>query len=217
MTDKNRERRNFSVQRMENGRIENAENDLGTMLDAALAKYAAIEPWVGLEERILACLRAERSRVVDRAWWQWAVAATTVAVVVAFALAWRLERQPQLTHHPVVTTQSPPAPQMSNHSGAEPLSHRRNPSAHGTNAPKSSLQIVMTANPSPKLDQFPSPEPLSEQEKILASYVAEYPERAVLVARAQAESLLRDQQELEDQPEQVRYSTNPDDDLPLQN
>ena len=42
----------------------------------------------------------------------------------------------------------------------------------------------MVAAGSPKLDQFPSPQPLSEQEKILTNYVAQYPEHAVLIARA---------------------------------
>jgi hypothetical protein len=44
----------------------------------------------------------------------------------------------------------------------------------------------------PKLDQFPSPRPLSEQEKILESYVTNYPEHAALIARARAEELRRD-------------------------
>jgi hypothetical protein len=49
--------------------------------------------------------------------------------------------------------------------------------------------------PHPKLGQFPSPQPLSEQEKILQNYVAKYPEQAVLVARARSEELRRDQLE----------------------
>ncbi|MGD0417120.1 MAG: hypothetical protein ABSA80_17310 [Terriglobales bacterium] len=47
----------------------------------------------------------------------------------------------------------------------------------------------------PKLAQFPSPQPLSEQERILASYVALYPETAALVAQARAEALQRDREE----------------------
>ena len=47
----------------------------------------------------------------------------------------------------------------------------------------------------PKLDQFPSPQPLSEQEKLLQSYVAKYPEQAVLIARARTEALRQDQLE----------------------
>jgi hypothetical protein len=48
----------------------------------------------------------------------------------------------------------------------------------------------------PKLDQFPSPRPLTEQEKILQSYVAENPEKAVLIARARSEALQRDLEEM---------------------
>jgi hypothetical protein len=48
---------------------------------------------------------------------------------------------------------------------------------------------------SPKLDQFPSPQPLSEQEEILANYVGKYPEHAILIARARNEALQRDQLE----------------------
>jgi len=48
---------------------------------------------------------------------------------------------------------------------------------------------------SPKLEQFPSPQPLSEQERILANYVGKYPEHATLIARARSEALQRDQLE----------------------
>jgi hypothetical protein len=49
----------------------------------------------------------------------------------------------------------------------------------------------------PKLDQFPSPRPLSEQEQILMSYVARYPENAALVAQAQAEEREREEEAAE--------------------
>ena len=47
----------------------------------------------------------------------------------------------------------------------------------------------------PKLEVFPSPLPLTEQEKLLAGYITEQPEHAILLARAQAEALRRDQEE----------------------
>jgi hypothetical protein len=58
--------------------------------------------------------------------------------------------------------------------------------------------VVIAA--SPKLDQFPSPQPLSKQEKILANYVTEYPEHAALIAEARMEMLRRDQEEELPQP-----------------
>jgi hypothetical protein len=47
----------------------------------------------------------------------------------------------------------------------------------------------------PKLDSFPSPLPLSEQEIILASYVAEDPEQAALVAEARMDALRQQDEE----------------------
>jgi hypothetical protein len=53
--------------------------------------------------------------------------------------------------------------------------------------------VVVSAGP--KLQQFPSPQPLSDQEKILANYVSEYPEHAALIAQARMEMSRRDQEE----------------------
>jgi hypothetical protein len=47
----------------------------------------------------------------------------------------------------------------------------------------------------PKRAQFPSPLPLTDQEKMLALYVRNFPEKAALMARAQTE--LHRQDELE--------------------
>jgi hypothetical protein len=47
----------------------------------------------------------------------------------------------------------------------------------------------------PKLAQFPSPQPLGEQERLLAEYVASFPEQASLVAEARAENLRLDLEE----------------------
>jgi hypothetical protein len=162
-------------------------------LDMALARYAAVEPRPGVEERILASMRAERARVPDRAWWRWtAVIAVAAAVIVAVALAWRAGKQerPVVAIHRTNTTQE---------SQKQPV---YNVPATGDRSlePRPGRKRIQRAVPSvaagvPKLDQFPSPQPLSEQEKLLASYVAEYPENAVRDARAQAEGLRRDQEE----------------------
>ena len=49
---------------------------------------------------------------------------------------------------------------------------------------------------SPRMPEFPSPAPLTEQEKILAQYVAKYPEHAALIAEARTEELHRDEEEM---------------------
>jgi len=59
--------------------------------------------------------------------------------------------------------------------------------------------VVAAVNP--KLDQFPSPQPLTEQEKILASYVARFHAQAVLIARVANEEIQQDRAELIDKPQ----------------
>ena len=59
-------------------------------LDKALARYAAIEPRMGLEDRVLANLRAEPKLAPPHAWWRWtAVAALAAVLLVAFTFVWR--------------------------------------------------------------------------------------------------------------------------------
>lgn len=168
-----------------------SENDeLGHELDAALAKYAAVEPRPGLVERVLANLRADQARVPDRVWWRWSVVgALSAMVVVALTVAWRSSKpsHPVVASHPSTTTQGTkePATQVVSNGG----SSRVRPSAPTT--PRKIAAFIASAQP--KLDQFPSPQPLNEQEKMLQNYVAKYPEQAVLIARARTEELRRDE------------------------
>jgi len=39
----------------------------------------------------------------------------------------------------------------------------------------------------PKLEQFPSPRPLTEQERFLKQYVEKFPDEAMLIAKVQTE------------------------------
>lgn len=174
------------------------QHDLDRMLDAALSKYAAAEPRAGLEDRVLANLRAEQVRVPDRAWWRWSVIAVVVAVsVVGLVLTRRSDKQshPVVANRPVVTTQPPKERAMQTVSNAQRSGVRPVPTnALGKVTVPPPPPTVAIARP-PKLDQFPSPQPLSEQEKILQNYVAENPEQAVLLARARTEALRQDQLE----------------------
>ncbi len=74
-------------------------------------------------------------------------------------------------------------------SGQSPASHLVSVKKPRTNIPRATPAVVASG---PKLDQFPSPRPLSEQEKILASYVTKYPKHAALIAQARAEALRQD-------------------------
>jgi hypothetical protein len=159
-------------------------------LDAALAKYAAAEPRVGLEERILANLRAVETRAAGGGRWNWRIAtALAVALIVAAALAWRWSMHPPIVKQTPVPT-SPVATDASHHekkSGTSVEKAMRRKVQHPME------REVVAAQP--KLDVFPSPLPLSEQEKILAIYVAQFPEHAALVAEARMDALRQQDEE----------------------
>jgi hypothetical protein len=186
---------------------EGKQDELDRILDAALAKYAAAEPREGLEVRVLATLRAERARLPNRTSWRWSVmAALAAVVVVALALALRSDKR----FHPVVATHPSSAkpapkevPQIVSSGRRKEVRPQKRSTRRGTSVRRSQPEIVIAANPgspklsspklsSPKLDQFPSAQPLSDQETILANYVAQYPEHAALIAQARTEALRKD-------------------------
>ena len=49
----------------------------------------------------------------------------------------------------------------------------------------------------PRLDQFPSPRPLSEQEILLARFVEQFPREAAMIATAQTRLLAQEENEIE--------------------
>jgi len=175
-----------------------ANGPLDRELDAALGKYAAVEPRAGLEERILANLRTEQEKTAAGVWWRWSAVAVVLAmIVVTIGLTWRTTKPA----HPITANRIPssrqapaePAKQVAFNNvqssvPAKATKLTRNVSRHRTPVP-------MVAVDEPKLDQFPSPRPLSEQEKMALEYVEKSPEEAALVAQAQ--SNLEQRQELE--------------------
>jgi hypothetical protein len=175
------------------------QDKLDFALTTALAKYAAAEPRAGLEERVLASLNAKRARAPERASWRWVVAGALAAVVVVtLAVAWGSGR-----HHAPVMANHPPTPaliaqQPGTRAASSPGAIPRAP------ARRSAPKVKLAANP--RLDQFPSPRPLSEQEQLLVRYVHEFPEDAVLLATAQAES----EKEIEQMIGNQSAGTSPD-------
>jgi hypothetical protein len=173
-----------------------ANDTLDRDLDGALAKYTAVEPRAGLNERILANLRAQQERILGISWWRWTTVLAAV-VVVAAALAWRWSRPspPAVTNHPSISTPAQ-APTTQLASGGESTIVRPAKPAAIRTGDSHRVRPVVEVAAQPKLDQFPSPEPLSEQEQILQHYVAQYPDHAVLIARARTEELRRDAEEM---------------------
>jgi len=183
-----------SIRRREEANRRDLENDmLNRELDAALAKFAAVEPRTGLEERVLATLRAEQERAQISSQWRWPVVATLAAIVVmSVSFVWRSGKPLRNTaaHSAATMSLGHAGTPLANNDGSGPLtSHavsRKRLKSHAASNPAPVLAAA------PKLDQFPSPQPLSEQEIILAHYVTNYPRHAALIAQARTEALLRD-------------------------
>jgi hypothetical protein len=159
---------------------------LNHVLDVALTRYGAVEPGAGLEQRLLSRLRSETRTIPIRAWWRWSAAGALASLLVIACLpAWQsggpaktvAQHQPSapieiLTPPSTSATSSVPGPV-------------RFPSARAAHArPRRSHPLAAVAR-EPKLDQFPSPRPLSEEELALTRYVKQFPSEAIVVARAQ--------------------------------
>ena len=163
-------------------------------LDAALRAYGKVEPRTGLESRVLASLQAESDRLVLRRWW-WALVTAAAAATILAALWVGVHNKRAVsnqvagsptTQHQANPVLHPPAPSRSPDTEQVHVTSR---------APRQRNSALAVHADEPKLDQFPSPVPLTEQEELLARYVREFPDRAVLVARAQTR--LRKQEERE--------------------
>ncbi len=179
------------------------ERDVDQWLDAALSQYGKAEPRAGLESRVLANLQTERNQIAPRWRWWWAVgSATALAAMVVAVWFWQSGRavRPGATAGISTTThreqargsiEPAPAAKIAHPAGGYPA--KQVATHRPASRPLRNLSVAAT----PKLDQFPSPRPLSEQEQILMSYVARYPENAALVAQAQAEEREREEEAAE--------------------
>lgn len=148
-------------------------------LGEALRQQGAIEPRPGLESRILANLRAENHRTAQNTRWWPVLAAAAIALAIAAAIWMDTGRR----RTPNLAVSHPDVPQAVR------------PQAHG-NAPPLVAKLAgrhkaRKAMPS-RLEQFPSPQPLSEQEKMLATYVQQFRHEALLIAEAQTELFERE-------------------------
>lgn len=187
------------------------DDALGRVLDAALSKYADVEPRPGLEDRVLANLRTEHAQVSDRTWWHWSLVGAMAAVlVVSLAVAWRSGKpsQPLVAIHRPEAAQAAkePTPQVVSNDGGNgvrpaALDPARKIVAHRPHPP-----VTITAQP--KLDQFPSPQPPSQQELALRRYVSQFPQEATLIARAQEEYEKEIQQQMKDPRSQTESDTS---------
>jgi hypothetical protein len=155
-----------------------------TWLDAAMKQYGEAEPRPGLENRVLATLHAEQARLSSRPW-RWRPAAAAVTIVVLTVAGFLLRRRPA-----GVTISNQAAVAIGTREPEPPVASAVRPHTEPKHSARSRLGSHI-AHPSsvPRLEQFPAPAPLSEQEEMLARYVREHRQEATMVAKARAELL----------------------------
>lgn len=130
------------------------------LLEASLKQYRGGEPRSGFEMRILAGVRTQE-RAARLRWLGWAVAVcagilAVIALTLHFAPTQLRQPTPSASLPQPVTT--PPAPQIVSQQ-APRLGARR---------PPAQFRRVATRRSRP--EQFPTPLPLTEQEKLLLAY-----------------------------------------------
>ena len=155
-----------------------------------LSTTQAVEPREGLENRVRATVRIEHARP----YWlrEWRLRFALAAIVVTGAVLFLKQRAPKDALHPGATDsassvqieiQGQMQPAESTHEagnlpGASTL--RTHP------APRNFRSRIEASVTQPRLEQFPSPQPLTEQEEMLARYVRDRRQEALMVARARA-------------------------------
>jgi hypothetical protein len=177
----------------QNQKIRNGWNDPADewdrKLDAALAKYTAVEPRAGLESRILANLRAKREEMPHHAWWQWSWAVAAAVFITGALFVWRSvgPSHPQIAKQPAAAQQESvkPTRQLASNQTADNRAGSKPGLAHKSGVISRRPSNPAVAEAYPKLDVFPSPQPLSDEELALAQYVRNFPSDAKSVAQAQ--------------------------------
>jgi hypothetical protein len=156
-------------------------DDLDQLIDSALMSYGEARP--GLEQRMLAGIQSEVARPLGR-WNFLAVAAPVVASLLLMTYLLRQTFPPQLRQGAVAplgvpaTLQAKTAPTPAPQPVRVARVMRRRPTAN---------QARQSAAVRPKLDVFPTIQPLTDAEEAISRYVREASEadRKALVASQQ--------------------------------
>jgi hypothetical protein len=156
------------------------------MLDSLLANYSSAEPRPGMETRILANLRdAEQQRPAGHSWnfrWLWAGAAVAAAILVSVVLlgGHRKEKAPQVVHErPAPSQLQPPQTQEKPRQIAPEMA-----TAPRERRPHRAVTIQAAQSPDLELGlrpaSFPTPSPLSEQERLMLAYLNHTPREEII-------------------------------------
>jgi hypothetical protein len=163
------------------------DKHLDELLDSALSAYSSAEPGPGLETKILAQVReaASSKESPGRNWkWLWAGAVAAAAVLLAALLLGRHSQVVGPGNNIVHTAPPPvqPGPQVHKSMPASTGNARNHAPKMHVPLPQQNASLALNQRPS----VFPTPTPLSEQEKLLLSYYAHTP-REELIAQSHPE------------------------------
>ena len=139
------------------------------LLDASLLCYRSEEPRAGLENRILANVRASDRALQPHRWvWAWTLAASAAVLIVAVVVL-RFTSRPAsrtATTLPALQTIAPKTETPKVVAVAPPV----------TRIPRTPSQRPQTATAKLRRpEQFPTPAPLSEVERLMLAYLAQTP------------------------------------------
>jgi hypothetical protein len=150
------------------------------MLDSLLANYSAAEPRPGLETRILANLRERPEKETVQGWWnfKWIWAGMVTAAIIIAAVLMSVRRPIEPPANVIVKNNQPAAqPQIQPHAPIAPKEtarvYRRKPRA--TKQPQNAA-LALSQRPA----NFPTPVPLSEQERMMFSYLENTPQEIIV-------------------------------------
>ncbi|MGH9523712.1 MAG: hypothetical protein ACRD3E_14380 [Terriglobales bacterium] len=156
------------------------------MVDGALARALAprqVEPRDRFEERLLANLAAQPER---RPWWRWVwVPALAAVVVIAIALGIHALRRPA---NVIETRGNTPPPEQPVETAKAPAQRPQVVRHKAVRRVQPHVQLAH-ANPAPiilpKQDVFPTPVPMTGQERLLLALVHRRPQQAKEIAEEQ--------------------------------
>ncbi len=174
-------------------------------MEAALRRSAEAEPRPGLEQRILAQLAAAEQESAQAPWWRppglrWAVPAVAAAIVLLLVLV--LPRHGSKTPTPTMTTNkqtlpsSPPTAAATTNGSAATTA--RNSPQRTRRIQRKPQPAMVVAQRAPRLEQFPTPGPLSDQEQLLLRYMQRTPATEIAAVVAENRRFEERLREMED-------------------
>lgn len=158
------------------------------LLDGTLRRLASEEPAPGLDGRVLARLQA-RKNFLPGSFWEWRLAAgAALLAILVLAIFWPAHTPPRDVAKPnrenLRSAMAAPQPSVSISKPLTKASVSRQMPQHFVRQ-RGKVQALRE----PRLAMFPSPAPLSQQEKLLLQYVKAVPPSNLLANQSSDGSL----------------------------